>query len=87
MSNEVVKLIDDEIIRLQEARSVLVGKSVPEKITAKVLLKSIDKGDFFKDVKPRRRGITAEGRARIAAAQKLRWKRINATKKKETASV
>jgi hypothetical protein len=54
----IVQTIDAEIDRLQRARSVLTGNVAPSKRAA-----------------PARklRTMSAEGRARIAAAQRARW--------------
>jgi hypothetical protein len=61
----IVRHIDSEIATLQQARSLLAGESVPtQKIIRKVATVAAS---------PKKRTMSAEGRARIAAAQKRRW--------------
>jgi len=57
---ELISSIDAEIARLEQARALLAGS---------------ESGAAKKQVKPRRRRhrLSAEARARIAAAQKKRW--------------
>ena len=57
----VVQAIDKEITRLEKARAVLTGHTAPLK------------RGF--PVKSGRRKVSAESRARMAAAQKERWAR------------
>jgi hypothetical protein len=54
--------IDAEIARLQQARALLSGSDVKRK-----------PGRPIKAAKPKKRTMSAEGKARIAAAQKARW--------------
>jgi hypothetical protein len=68
---EIIQFLDTEIARLEKARTLLNGDAgVPLKRgrPAKSLV-------TVKPVKPERRKMSAEGRARIAAAQKARWAR------------
>jgi hypothetical protein len=60
---ELVSSIDAEIARLQQARALLAGNGASTTKTAKTA------------AKPRRkkRSMSPEGRARIAAAQTKRW--------------
>jgi hypothetical protein len=67
-TTEILQTIDAEIARLEKARALLNGHvSAPAKrgrpVGAKPLAAS----------KPQSRKMSAEGRARIAAAQKARW--------------
>jgi hypothetical protein len=71
-TTEIIQKIDAEIARLEKARALLNGhvgsaakrgRPVSSKLTAVS--------------KPARRKISAEGRARIAAAQKARWAKAN----------
>jgi hypothetical protein len=65
---EVIQSIDAEIARLEKARALLNGHvSTPAKRGRPVSLKPVA------TAKPQRRKMSAEGRARIAAAQKARW--------------
>jgi hypothetical protein len=71
-TTEIIQTIDAEIARLEQARELLNGHvSAPAKRgrTASSTTVTISK--------PRkRRVISAEGRARIAAAQKARWAKV-----------
>jgi len=61
--------IDAEIARLQQARALLSGTTAPKKRGRKP-------GATVKAApakKAKKRTMSAEGRARIAAAQKARW--------------
>jgi hypothetical protein len=72
---EIIEHIDSEISKLQEARSLLLGSDSrmaggpghPKKkaTVARILA-----------VKPAKRVMSAEGKARIAAAQKARWAKV-----------
>jgi hypothetical protein len=84
-TNDIVLAIDAEISRLQQAKALLTDTSNPTVAKRKPgrpatksgggKATSFDPADF--DAKPRkRRGISAAGRARIAAAQKARWARL-----------
>jgi hypothetical protein len=59
-TNEIVDAIDKEIARLQQVRSLLAGSQVPVR-PAKTMRRA------------KKRVMSAEGRARIAAAQRARW--------------
>jgi hypothetical protein len=62
----IIQTIDAEIARLEKARALLNGNTTsPEKRTRPFGSTPPAKG--------KRRKISAEGRARIAAAQKARW--------------
>ena len=67
-TSEIIQTIDAEIARLEKARALLNGQSVRQQ--------SADDRSGSKPavtLKPQRRKMSAEGRARIAAAQKARW--------------
>jgi hypothetical protein len=73
-TSEVIQSIDAEIARLEKARALLNGHvSTPAKrgrpLGSAVTTKTTSK--------PRRK-MSAEGRARIAAAQKARWAKAKA---------
>ena len=81
-TNEIVLAIHAEISRLQQAKALLTDTSSlthakrkpgrPANGSRSGKATSFNPADF--DAKPRkRRGISAAGRARIAAAQKARW--------------
>lgn len=59
---EIVRSIDAEIARLRQARQLLAGE-IPAAKRKPSLVKRV---------------ISPEGRARIAAAQKARWKKLKA---------
>jgi hypothetical protein len=68
-TTEILQTIDAEIARLEKARALLNGHvSAPAKRGRPT--KSLA---AVNTVKPARRKVSAEGRARIAAAQKARW--------------
>jgi hypothetical protein len=59
-TNDIVDAIDREIARLQQVRNLL-GGSQGKVASAKTIRR------------PKKRVMSAEGRARIAAAQRARW--------------
>ena len=67
-TSEIIQTIDAEIARLEKARALLNGHvSTPAKRGRRATAKAVIAAG-----KPRRK-MSAEGRARIAAAQKARW--------------
>jgi hypothetical protein len=84
-TNVIILTIDAEISRLQQAKALLTDTSSttlakrkpgrPATTSGRGKAISFNPADF--DAKPRkRRGMSAAGRARIAAAQKARWARF-----------
>jgi hypothetical protein len=82
-TNDIILSIDAEISRLQQAKALLTqtsptpakrkpGRPAPAPGSSKAT--SFDPADFDANA-PKRRKISAAGRARIAAAQKARWAR------------
>jgi hypothetical protein len=71
----IVEAIDSEILRLQQARSLLTGHTAALKrgLPAQPSARSIG-GDNSKATG--KRTISPEGRARIAAAQKAKWAKV-----------
>jgi hypothetical protein len=72
--------IDAEIAQLQQARALLAGAASPAaKKTGRPagVVKAADK-----PVKKKKRKLSPEGRARIAAAAKARWVTVKAAAKK-----
>jgi hypothetical protein len=65
-TTEIIETIDAEIARLERARVLLNGHTTPAKRGRPV-------NSAATPTKPPRRKISAEGRARIAAAQRARW--------------
>ena len=81
---DIVLAIDAEISRLQQAKALLTHTSSLTQQNANRAVRpphlGVAKATSFNpsefDAKPtKRRGISAGGRARIAAAQKARWAR------------
>jgi hypothetical protein len=78
-TDEIILTIDAEISRLQHAKAILAdtssvshAKRKPGRTAAIAAATSFNPTEF--DAKPRkRRVLSAEARARIAAAQKARW--------------
>jgi hypothetical protein len=65
-TTELLSVIDSEIARLQEARALLAGQN----------------GQIRPGRKPaKKRTMSTEGRARIAAAQRARWAKQKRAKK------
>ena len=79
--NEIVAALDDEISRLQQVRSLLAGTNGNVTQAATSFAFGANQG---KTRKPRK--VSAEGRARMAAAQKKRWAAQKKAAKKEAAS-
>ena len=67
---KIVQLLDEEILRLQQVRSLLV-EVVPAKKVERT--KNTPKKAPVAAKTPGKRVMSQEGRARIAAAQKARW--------------
>ena len=89
-TNDIILAIDAEISRLQQAKALLTQTSSPTPAKRKPgrptgtsgtnKATSFNPADF--DAKAtKRRGMSAAGRARIAAAQKARWARSKAVAK------
>jgi hypothetical protein len=76
-TNRIIADIDTEISKLQQARALL-SSTAPKKGPASP--KSTDP----KVTKPKRRTLSAKGRAAISAAMKARWAKKRKTAKKAT---
>ena len=80
-TNELIEALDAEIARLEQARAILDGNrlgngrsSAAAKRGRPAKATSFDHGaNVTQATAGKRRTISAEGRARIAAAQKARW--------------
>lgn len=71
---EIVSALDAEIARLQQAKNILQGIAGTGKRVPGRPVKLQDSLDKILTAKPaKKRKLSAEGRARIAAAQKARW--------------
>jgi hypothetical protein len=67
-TTEIIQSIEKEIARLEQAKALLKGDT-----TASAKSRRSLNYKPSTTAKPQRRKISAEGRARIAAAQKARW--------------
>ena len=85
-TQEIIKAIDAQIAQLQQVRELIAGSATP--VVTLAPRRGRPKGSTNKaaatpapsSVKASKRVMSAEGKARIAAAQKLRWaKQKNAT--------
>lgn len=82
-SSQLIAAIDEEIDRLHQARVLLMGHgAVPVKRGRKATKSATAFPFAARSAKParKRRRLSAEGRAKIAAAQKARWARIKKAK-------
>jgi hypothetical protein len=66
-TNDIVKQIDTEISNLQQARAILIGVASAKKGPGR------PKSTEPKLIKPKKRKLSAKGRAAISAAMKARW--------------
>jgi hypothetical protein len=66
-TTEIIQTIDAEIARLEQAKALLNGHTVPVKRGRPIGSKATPAA------KPLRGKMSPEGRARIAAAQRARW--------------
>jgi hypothetical protein len=85
-SQEILEYIDSEIARLQQAKVLLNGgaPASTKRGAAKPAPVAATSFEFGTDATPapqKRRRLSAQARARIAAAQKLRWAKVRAAKK------
>jgi hypothetical protein len=71
-TEEIIAQIDEEISKLQQAKTLLVGNVGVKPNRVGRPKKSITVSRIL-SVEPAKRVMSAECRARIAAAQKLRW--------------
>jgi hypothetical protein len=73
-TNDIIKQIDTEISNLQEARAILIGAAPAKKGPGR------PKSTESKVTQPKKRKLSARGRAAISAAMKARWAAKRATK-------
>jgi hypothetical protein len=66
-TNDIIKQIDTEISNLEQSRAILIGVAPSKKGPGRP--KSIEP----KVIKPKKRKLSAKGRAAISAAMKARW--------------
>ena len=73
-TNDIIKQIDTEISNLQRARAILIGVAPAKKGPGS------PKFTEPKVMKPKKRKMSAKGRAAISAAMKARWAKVRVTK-------
>ena len=66
-TNDIIKQIDTEISNLQQARAILIGVAPAKKGPGR------PKSAEPTVIKPKKRKLSAKGRAAISAAMKARW--------------
>jgi hypothetical protein len=72
-TNRIIADIDTEISKLQQARALLTGEAIKKGAGR-------PKSTESKVTKPKKRKLSAKGRAAISAAMKARWAAKRATK-------
>jgi hypothetical protein len=79
-TEEIIEQIDAEIAKLKQAKDLLKGIDSPVKLGAGRPKKEAPVSRIIA-VKSTKRGLSPEGRARIAAASKARWAKARKAKK------
>jgi hypothetical protein len=69
-TKDLLKAIDEEIVKLEQARALLMSSTDSEPAAKR---RGRPKGSVNRAAKTTKRTMSAEGKARIAAAQKKRW--------------
>jgi hypothetical protein len=83
-TEQIIEQIDAEIVKLQQAKALLTGTEAKPKVTRGPGRPKSDISKRILSVKPARRKLSAEGKTRIAAAQKARWAKVKKAAKKIT---
>jgi hypothetical protein len=83
-TNSIIEKIDQEIARLQQARAALNGVDAPRKVGRP---KATEKTSTATAVNSVKRVMSAEGKARVVAAQKKRWAKVRRAAKKAANAV
>jgi hypothetical protein len=89
--DRILSEIDLEISRLQQAKQLLSENSSSGSVVKRgpgrppAAVKAVTKHTMSAPIEPKRRTMSAAGRARIAAAQKARWAKTKRAAKKATA--
>ena len=78
-TEEIIEQIDAEIAKLQQAKGLLLGDDSPIEHCAGRPKKEATVSRII--AVPTKRGLSPEGRARIAAASKARWAKARKAKK------
>lgn len=76
-TENIISQIDAEISRLQQAKTILAGIS-----TSKLVGRTSGHKQEAITAKPAKRVMSAEGKAKIAKAQKARWAKVRKAAKK-----
>ena len=79
--SRIIAEIDSKILKLQQARALLSGTTVPVIRTGPGRPKGSKNASVAAPAAPRKRKLSPEGRKRIADAMKKRW----AERRKQTA--
>jgi hypothetical protein len=84
-TSELLAAIDEEIVRLEQARALLAGSGTGPARSGRPV--GAFSGFGASGTAPRkRRTISAAGRARIAAAQRARWAKVKTAAKRAAAA-
>jgi hypothetical protein len=78
-TTSILKQIDAQISQLQQAKAILTGTSAKNGVGRPKAISSASKQVAGK---PAKREMSAEGKAKVAAAQKARWARARKAAKK-----
>jgi hypothetical protein len=70
-TEEILAQIDEEISKLQQAKALLLGNAVVKRSVGRPKKSAI--ASRILSVQPAKGVLSAEGKARIAAAQRKRW--------------
>lgn len=81
----IIEQIDAEISKLQEARAVLTGATMHAVKSRRGRPKGSTDAPKLPAPTTPKRGMSAEGKARVAAAQKKRWAAVKRAAKKAAA--
>ena len=76
-TSDLIASIDEELSRLRQARALLAGEGAGKRRPGRPAASF----EFGKNRPKKRRPLSAEARAKIAAAQKKRWAKQKAAKK------
>ena len=80
-TNQIIALIDAEIARLQQVQSILSDTASTKQTTHKKLRRPANESLVIAAPVAAKRILSPEARARIVAAQKARWAKVNKVKK------
>jgi len=81
-TTNIIEQIDAQISQLQQAKAILAGTSIKNGLGRPETNHAVSKPVT---AKPAKRVMSAEGKAKIAAAQKARWAKVRKAAKKAPA--